>query len=378
MHFLYLQKDIHKLFKKSIKNEIADNLPIEIASNADYTKREITGTILFAISNNISIEYASKFLRKKKIHSPSGDTIFYHLRKLEKNDVMKLFGHVNNTLLSHARRFGILDGRIKGAIDIHKIPYYGKIRDENLLGMENVRGTRFGHGYASIECTDDGKRFTFSVYPLNQFSTKREFITHLVDCTRRKANISCLFLDRGFFNFESIESLISLNVDFVIPVIRNRRISKIIQDFEERCKKIPYRERFVSVKRYEMMRGKGSLKVNLVIIAEKPSKLDERWYTFAYVTNIDVTYDDAFQLAEDYRKRWGIETGYRIKEKVRVKTCSRNYVVRLFFQLLSIILYNLWQLCNLVISVKIRWNKRFYPIILDEFKSILSDFIISG
>lgn len=35
------------------------------------------------------------------------------------------------------------------------------------------------------------------------------------------------------------------------------------------------------------------------------------------------------------------ETGYRVKEKVRGKTCSRNYSVRLLLQLLSILLYDL-------------------------------------
>ena len=74
----------------------------------------------------------------------------------------------------------------------------------------------------------------------------------------------------------------------------------------------------------------------------------------------------------------GVETGYRVKEDVRGRTCSRNYVIRLFFQLLSILLYNLWQLCNLIISVKINWNKRVYPVILEEFKDSLSDFILAG
>ncbi len=96
---------------------------------------------------------------------------------------------------------------------------------------------------------------------------------------------------------------------------------------------------------------------------------------FAYATNIPVTKDNALELADSYRSRWGIETDYRVKEEVRWKTCSRNYAMRLFLQLLSILLYNLWQLCNVTLSIAICWVKEGYVIILEEFKDIISDSI---
>ena len=169
-----------------------------------------------------------------------------------------------------------------------------------------------------------------------------------------------------------------LFVNFVIPAVRNKRIKRIIDEFKENCESFPYKERFFLIKEYEMKRGKDSVTFNLVVIVERPEKIGDEWKVFAYATNIPVTADNAFKLAEDYRKRWGIETGYRVKEDVRGRTCSRNYVIRLFFQLLSILLYNLWQLCNLIIIIEINWNKRGYPVILEEFKDNLSDFILRG
>ncbi|HEC87580.1 MAG TPA: hypothetical protein ENI49_06950 [Thermoplasmatales archaeon] len=96
-----------------------------------------------------------------------------------------------------------------------------------------------------------------------------------------------------------------------------------------------------------MRGGSVSVMFNLVVIVERPEKMCDEWKVFAYATNIPVTADNAFKLAEDYRGRWGIETGYRMKEDVRGRTCSRNYVIRLFFQLPSILLYNLWQFMQL-------------------------------
>ena len=105
--------------------------------------------------------------------------------------------------------------------------------------MERVRGTNFGHGYASIECVEPGKRFTMSALPLNQFTTKKKIIAHLVNEARKHADISRLFLDREFFNIESINALKELPTPFVIPAIRNKKIDKVIQEFKQKCQSPP-------------------------------------------------------------------------------------------------------------------------------------------
>ena len=47
---------------------------------------------------------------------------------------------------------------------------------------------------------------------------------------------------------------------------------------------------------------------------------------------------------------WQIETGYRVKEYTfRGKTCSKNYIIRYFYFMLSVILYDCWVLADLLI-----------------------------
>ena len=71
---------------------------------------------------------------------------------------------------------------------------------------------------------------------------------------------------------------------------------------------------------------------------------------FAYVTNVPVTSETAVELGEEYRKRWGVETGFRMKRKLRGKTNSPKYSVRLLFLLLSVLLYNLFILLNALLG----------------------------
>lgn len=377
MHSSHTQLDISKHIKKSIKNEIVCNLPIPMAGNCTYTKENIINTVVFSISNNNFIEYGSKRLLDKRGFCPSSDTVFYHLNKLSEEDVLSTFQQINQKMLQQMEKYDIFSGTIWCGLDIHKTPWFGKNRDIHVLGMERVRGTNFGHGYASIECVEPGKRFTLAALPLNQFTTKRRIIAHLVNETRRHVDISRLFLDREFFNIESINALKELSIFFVIPVKRNKKIEKMIQKFKQKCRNnFPYEEKYVLITEYTLNRGKSSATFTLVIVVEPPKKPDDESNVFAYATNMPVTRNNAIELADSYRRRWGIETGYRVKEEVRGKTCSCNYAIRLFLQLLSIILYNIWQLCNVTYNIAFCWCKKGYVIILEEFKDVLSDLIL--
>ncbi len=255
MHSPHTQLDISKHIKKSIKNEIVCNLPIPMAGNCIYTKENIVNTVVFSISNNNFIEYSSKRLRDKKGFCPSSDTVFYHLNKLNENTVFSVFQQLNQTLLKQAEEYNVFNRAVWCGLDKHKIPWFGKKKDGHVLGMERVRGTNFGHGYASIECVNSGKRFTLSALPLSQFTTKGKIIRFLVNEARKHIDISRLFLDREFFNIESITVLKELSAPFVIPAIRNKKINRMIQEFKQKCQKSPpYEERYTLIREYTLIK----------------------------------------------------------------------------------------------------------------------------
>jgi len=66
-----------------------------------------------------------------------------------------------------------------------------------------------------------------------------------------------------------------------------------------------------------------------------------------------------------------------IERRKRWKTSSQQYPVRLLFQMLSILLYNRWHLCNLILVVTLFWDKKGYPMILNAFRDTIADLIIS-
>jgi IS4 transposase len=70
-------------------------------------------------------------------------------------------------------------------------------------------------------------------------------------------------------------------------------------------------------------------------------------YTYFY-TNLDPSQVPPEELARDYRRRWGIETGFRvIKEDFLPKSASPDSKIRTFYFNFAAHLYNIWTVANI-------------------------------
>lgn len=80
---------------------------------------------------------------------------------------------------------------------------------------------------------------------------------------------------------------------------------------------------------------------------------------FAYVVNKVVT--SLSYIHQDYRKRFGIESSYRLKNFCRIRTTNKKPALRLLFVGISFILVNIWvNLLWLKISQKRRGGRLIY------------------
>jgi IS4 transposase len=64
---------------------------------------------------------------------------------------------------------------------------------------------------------------------------------------------------------------------------------------------------------------------------------------FIFATN---TVFKPLRIRRVFRKRWGIETSYRMIRKFLAKTTSKCYRTRLLYFYLAVVLYNLWVKLN--------------------------------
>ena len=93
------------------------------------------------------------------------------------------------------------------------------------------------------------------------------------------------------------------------------------------------------------------VKTNLVFVEEKLKNGEKVKRVFATNEEYDEEDVDLLECLFDlYGKRWGIETSYRVKKHSYLpKTTSKNYYIRLFYFMFSILLYNLWILADVLL-----------------------------
>ena len=56
-------------------------------------------------------------------------------------------------------------------------------------------------------------------------------------------------------------------------------------------------------------------------------------------------------IPEEYRKRWNIETGYRVKNDFKIRTCTKSPVARVLFFIVQCIMYNVLNMLKSVVEI---------------------------
>ena len=76
----------------------------------------------------------------------------------------------------------------------------------------------------------------------------------------------------------------------------------------------------------------------------------EEKITWVFVTNMEFT--DFVKYKKLYKKRWNIETGFRVQDEATIKTKSTDIRVRYFLFLAAMLLYNMWKSLDVKIQFK--------------------------
>ena len=303
----------------------------------------ILDCIVHAATTGDFIENGTEVLRSRKRGVPAPRTVRYHLEKLVIDNILSQFNRISEELYRIAKKQRWFVNKVDLSIDIHDWMYYGDLDDEMVLGTQPKNGTSYAYKFATINVVERGIRFTLKALPIGDYSEICGVIEELLKYAMKKVKIRRVYLDRGFYAVPIVRMLKRLSVHFIIQAQKSIGIKKVIEE---------NKDREVIAVNYQMKRKRkapsGKEDVRLFIVPHRLKK-DER---VCFVTNQDVNEENAKDYAGNYRKRWGIETSYRVKKDVfRPKTTSKNYAIRLFFFLFSVSFYNLWVLVSIVLGL---------------------------
>ena len=327
---------------------LVENFSIETQGACD--QQTLFEILVKAASSGDSIENTAKLLK----NIPTANDIRYHLNKI--NNFEELEAQINQALKSRIP-LGLKKGCLKIAIDLNLICYYGKPTPSELpyiYRSEAKSGTNSFYAYATLYVISNNKRVTLAIRGVRQLDTSVALITYLLaELEPLKINVKKLYLDRGFFNTPVIRWLQALDIPFLMPAIKTGKKGGIKQFLKG---KKSYKTT------YTITRDKDDfVTFDLWIVCKyrkgKHKKHGVQYFVYvAYKVKTNLNY-----IYQDYRKRFGIETSYRLKNICRIKTNNKNPVLRLLFIGISFLLVNIWvNLLWLKISRKRKGSRLIY------------------
>lgn len=349
------QRKVMNESTRLIKKLVYPNIKLKISKNSRFKTKDLLD-ILVHISGNHDFAFNGCVTFKDLYEDkdvPTGYTFLYHLKKFKsEEELKKTFETITGVIFTFAKRNYNLFNRRKLdiAFDVHKIPYYGDKNDEYVRGGKPEHGTSYFYQFLTCDIVVAGKRFTVDVVPIHPLNNIEDLLDESLQRVKRKIRIERAFLDRGFANSKCVPVLNKHRIKFIMPIAKNKKIKEWMEKSEE-CK-----SRFVE--NFKIGKKKNAVSVNLYIVD------DENEVKHCFISNMKVPVLLAHYFYEWYSKRWGIETGYRLKaQDLRPRTTSKNYTLRLFYFLFSVILYNLWVLTNIVVGIKLYGRVPNKPII---------------
>jgi putative transposase len=230
------------------------------------------------------------------------------------------------------------------AIDLHLVPYYGLPMSDpkEIYRSQAKTGTHNFHAYASAYVIFHGQRFTVALTPVAYGEKMKVIVQRLLTLARQTCiRPSLLLLDRGFYSIDVIRYLQRARVPFLMPAVaRGRKPAE-----GEPATGIRAFQLWKSGGwgRHTLVTGKEKATVSICVHCGNHRGQRKKRGRFAWVYAYWGIRPRSTRWVKDtYRSRFGIETSYRQLNEARIKTCTRNPVVRFFFIALALILRNVW------------------------------------
>jgi len=324
-----------------IKKRFSPFIDFKLNHNSVYKKKEFIDLMIhMGLTRDFAENGCKTFKEIRNEKSPNSDTLLYHIKNhRDLKEIQKMYLTLFEIMWEMTKQSNIIDihKSYDVAIDYTEWFYYGDRSTPMVVGKKPERGTTKCYKFATINIVESGKRFTLLALPVNQFDTREKILKQLFTYALKRIKIKRVYVDRGFFDSTSINTIKQFRLKFLMPCTANSRIKRLLEMLPSPT----------VINDYEMENSK----FNVVIVE------DEGGIKRAFATNEQFNENDvdlATRLFLLYGKRWGIETSYKVKKHSFLpKTTSKNYLIRIFYFLFSVLMYNLWLLADLLIWLAI-------------------------
>jgi|AGTN01.2.fsa_nt_gi Transposase DDE domain. len=323
------------------KETISNSLDFKHARNSQDTAKTL---ILAAIDNNY-IEGCAQ-----NLHA-CGQTIRNHLKQQNPHQLLQ----INQQTIQQMKSKGALNKPLVIAIDWHDEMYYGNPKAKGVIGVQHKNGSNHAYRYGTLSVLYNGQRLTLAATTMMHRS-KLWHVRYLLECVFELGlSVKLVLLDRGYFSTQVIRYLDDAKIGYIMHIPWQKEPLKagvdMIYTTSTHKRSIFEQATF----RLVTMRQNRKLLIFATNTSFKPRV-----------------------LKKTFRRRWGIETSYRMIGLFLAKTTSKLYRLRQLYFFLAVVLYNLWVLWNFRRRKHVRTHALKNAVRLCLFLSWLPDIEAGG
>ncbi len=300
---------MHNLLAKTVEREIV---------------RFLDKSFLFSRGDN---NYAEELLLAATAHTyvetAEGKADSLHL-KIKQCTWENVLGVYQEMIKTYVRRQNIRSGIL--AFDTTAEPFYGKNTGLYFIGCENKNGYGQEFEFLVVSLINEKKeeKIPLACIPVHLGFDCAKAIKNLLAYTSTLFKIRLVLLDRGFYAAENMNALSGFRYLMLIP-----KLSSKVQYYSDIvCNNVHF---------HQKVKGNdGSEAITrIILVRDKSDK-----FTWSFATNMIL--NDAYDYVVLYKKRWRIETNFRVEDEAKIKSKSIFPVIRYFYFTLGLLLHSIW------------------------------------
>ena len=232
------------------------------------------------------------------------------------------------------------------AIDLHLVPYHGQPLHDlaEIYRSQAKSGTCSFHAYATGYVIRQGLRFTVALTSVRRGEALQEVIRRLLaQAAKASVRPRYLLLDRGFCSVAVIRYLQAARYPFLMPLpLRGRPLDHPKGPSGSRVFAAYQRSGWSSYTLTDARKRTARVQVCIKCrnLGGERGKHGRQALVYAYGGGLR---PGSYRwVKETYRSRFAIEATYRQLQQARIRTCTRDPLLRLLYVAVALLLRNVW------------------------------------
>jgi hypothetical protein len=224
-----------------------------------------------------------------------------------------------------SRRLKLNEKKVMLAFDYTEEDFYGEVQGLDIHGWTKENGVtgHFKFLTCSIISDDIPEKIPLVSVPIRMGHYKSHVIKYCLSLIEKLVGeIQLIIFDRGFYDNDLMYELGKLKLPYLIFVPKQIDKQSILYPMNEGEQITIYNE-------FKVERTRNSGENLLTFLKQIYDPRSEKSYDWVFATNVEGVLLD--NIIATYKKRWRIETQFRVQDEAKIKCKSADMKIRFFF-----------------------------------------------